>query len=370
MQREKNDIKMKREGAASEMEKVIVQEKKEELWDVYDKDRVKTGKLHKRGETLPEGQYHLVVHVCIFNSKNQMLIQQRQPFKDNWNNMWDLTVGGSAIAGDTSSQAAEREVYEELGLKLDLSNVRPDFTISFPNGFDDYYLVRKDVELSELVLQETEVQRVKWADKDEVLRMEEEGTFIPYWFLGRLFDMKQWYQQFRGGNDISSIHFEYAGERRLASWMSLVEVVRENFPGLETEEKLEAYRETVEKHMSRGTAVCALFGNMVVGILLFSVKQNMLGCLAVHPGFRRKGIGARMVGMMLEKMDRERPVVVETFREGDERGAAPRAFYKKLGFEEGEPCFFNENYPEQRFYLRKWQEGAEVSQSGEAVPEK
>lgn len=352
------------------MEKVIVQEKKEELWDVYDKDRVKTGKLHKRGETLPEGQYHLVVHVCIFNSKNQMLIQQRQPFKDNWNNMWDLTVGGSAIAGDTSSQAAEREVYEELGLKLDLSNVRPDFTISFPNGFDDYYLVRKDVELSELVLQETEVQRVKWADKDEVLRMEEEGTFIPYWFLGRLFDMKQWYQQFRGGNDISSIHFEYAGERRLASWMSLVEVVRENFPGLETEEKLEAYRETVEKHMSRGTAVCALFGNMVVGILLFSVKQNMLGCLAVHPGFRRKGIGARMVGMMLEKMDRERPVVVETFREGDERGAAPRAFYKKLGFEEGEPCFFNENYPEQRFYLRKWQEGAEVSQSGEAVPEK
>ena len=110
MQREKNDIKMKREGAASEMEKVIVQEKKEELWDVYDKDRVKTGKLHKRGETLPEGQYHLVVHVCIFNSKNQMLIQQRQPFKDNWNNMWDLTVGGSAIAGDTSSQAAEREI--------------------------------------------------------------------------------------------------------------------------------------------------------------------------------------------------------------------------------------------------------------------
>ena len=364
MQREKNDIKMKRKGAASEMEKVIVQEKKEELWDVYDKDRVKTGKLHKRGETLPEGQYHLVVHVCIFNSKNQMLIQQRQPFKDNWNNMWDLTVGGSAIAGDTSSQAAEREVYEELGLKLDLSNVRPDFTISFPNGFDDYYLVRKDVELSKLVLQETEVQRAKWADKEEVLRMQEEGTFIPYWFLDRLFDMKQWYRQFRGENEETAIHFEYACERRLASWMSLVEVVRENFPGLETEEKLEAYRETVEKHMSRGTAVCALFGNMVVGSLLFSVKQNMLCCLAVHPGFRRKGIGARMVEMMLEKMDRERPVVVETFREEDERGAAPRAFYKKLGFEEGELCFFEENYPEQRFYLRK--RGTEVSRSGEA----
>lgn len=334
----------------------IPQEKKVELWDIYDKDRVKTGKLHRRGEKLAEGEYHLVVHVCIFNSKNQMLIQQRQPFKEGWNNMWDLTVGGSAVAGDTSSQAAEREVFEELGLKIDLSNVRPNFSVTFPGGFDDYYLIRKDVELSELVLQETEVQRARWADKDEVLKMQEEGTFIPYWFLDRLFCMEQWYKQYREGNEETPIHFEYAGERRLASWMSLVEVVRQNFPGLETEEKLEAYRKTVEKHMSRGTAVCALFGNMVVGILLFSIKQNMLCCLAVHPGFRRKQIGTRMVKMMLEKMDRERPVTVETFREEDERGAAPRAFYKKLGFEEGELCFFAENYPEQRFYLRKPQD--------------
>lgn len=143
--------------------------------------------------------------------------------------------------------------------------------------------------------------------------------------------------------------------------MSLVEIVRWNFPGLETEEKLTAYRETVEKSMRQGTALCALFGNMVVGILLFSVEHNMLCCMAVHPGFRRRGIAARMVEMMLEKMDRERPVVVETFREEDEKGAAPRAFYKKMGFEEGELCLFEESYPEQRFYLRQWQEVGERS---------
>lgn len=328
------------------------QEKKAELWDVYDKDRVKTGKIHRRGEKLPEGQYHLVVHVCIFNSQNQMLIQQRQPFKAGWNNMWDLTVGGSAVAGDSSSQAAEREVFEELGLKIDLSGVRPDFSVTFPEGFDDYYLIRKDVELSELVLQETEVQRIKWAGKEEVLKMQEEGTFIPYWFLDRLFDIEQWQRQYR--NEETAISFAYADESRLASWMSLVEVVRWNFPGLETEEKLAAYRETVEKSMRQGNAVCALFGNMVVGILLFSVKHNMLCCMAVHPDFRRRHIASRMVEMMLKKMDRERPVTVETFREDDERGAAPRAFYKKLGFEEGEFCLFEESYPEQRFYLRKW----------------
>ena len=51
-----------------------------ELWDVYDINRNKTGKTAVRGEGLPEGGYHLVVHVCIIGSDGRMLIQQRQPF--------------------------------------------------------------------------------------------------------------------------------------------------------------------------------------------------------------------------------------------------------------------------------------------------
>ena len=55
--------------------------------------------------------------------------------------MWDLTAGGSALQGENSRQAAEREVFEEIGLKLDLSDVRADFSIGFDEGFDDYYLL-------------------------------------------------------------------------------------------------------------------------------------------------------------------------------------------------------------------------------------
>ena len=38
-----------------------------ELWDVYDIDRQKTGKLAQRvnGKSMPEGEYHLVVHICL-----------------------------------------------------------------------------------------------------------------------------------------------------------------------------------------------------------------------------------------------------------------------------------------------------------------
>ena len=81
-----------------------------ELWDLYTENREKTGKTMVRGEKQPNGYYRLIVHICIFNDECKMLIQQRQPFKDGWSGMWDLTVGGSVIAGETTQMAAQREL--------------------------------------------------------------------------------------------------------------------------------------------------------------------------------------------------------------------------------------------------------------------
>lgn len=318
-----------------------------ELWDIYTKDREKTGRLHRRGEKMKAGEYHMVVHVCIFNSKNQLLIQQRQPFKKGWSNMWDITVGGSALHGESSSQAAEREVFEEIGLELDLSKTRPDFTINFEDGFDDYYLLDQEVDLTKLHLQEEEVQAVRWADQEEVLRMQEQGVMIPYWFLDRLFEVRGYDAHGRQNRDI---RIEFASPHRLASWMSLVEIVRDNFPGLETQELLDDYRETVIKNMERQSAICALHGNIVVGILLFSVKHNMLSCMAVHPEYRRRGIARKMVELMLTKLDRTKDITVTTFREGDPKGVAPRALYQTLGFLPAELCI-EQGYPSQMFVL-------------------
>lgn len=151
-----------------------------EIWDLYDKDRIKTGETMVRGSKFKENTYHLIVHVCIFNLEGKMLIQQRQPFKDGWPNMWDITVGGSAVSGDTSQLAAEREVYEEIGYKLSLDGIRPSLTINFDKGFDDIYLIQKDIDISKLKLQYEEVQSVKWASKEEILSMIDEEIFIPY----------------------------------------------------------------------------------------------------------------------------------------------------------------------------------------------
>ena len=151
-----------------------------ELWDLYDRDRIRTGEIHLRGTPLPEGRYHMVVHVVIFNSDGQMLIQQRQPFKAGWSNMWDVTVGGSAVAGDDSRTAAQREVMEEIGLPIDLTGELPKLTIPFECGFDDIYILVRDVDLTTLTLQESEVQAVRWAEESEIQEMITDGRFIPY----------------------------------------------------------------------------------------------------------------------------------------------------------------------------------------------
>ena len=166
-----------------------------EVWDIYDSNRNKTGKIMERGAAFADGEYHMVVHVCIFSARGEMLIQQRQPFKEGWANMWDITVGGSAQSGEASQSAAQRELFEEIGYKIDLSDVRPSLTVNFEVGFDDYYLIEEDLEIEKLQLQYEEVQRVKWASQKEITRLLDSGEFIPYYrnLLGLLFDMRKRY---------------------------------------------------------------------------------------------------------------------------------------------------------------------------------
>lgn len=151
-----------------------------EIWDLYTKDRIKTDKTMIRGEAHPHGYYRIVVHICIFNSEGKMLIQQRQPFKQGWSGLWDITAGGSAISGDTSQSAAERELWEELGIKISFETLCPTITVSFNEGFDDFYLIENEVDIETIKLQQEEVKAVKWATVEEILHLIDEKDFIPY----------------------------------------------------------------------------------------------------------------------------------------------------------------------------------------------
>lgn len=62
--------------------------------------------------------------------------------------MWDVSVGGSVIAGETSDVAARRELFEEFGIDISFEKLRTSLTVNFEGGFDDFYLIEKDIELN------------------------------------------------------------------------------------------------------------------------------------------------------------------------------------------------------------------------------
>ena len=49
-----------------------------EYWDLFDADRTYTGEKHLRGEKVPDGRYHLVVHSWVMDRDGWFLISQRQ----------------------------------------------------------------------------------------------------------------------------------------------------------------------------------------------------------------------------------------------------------------------------------------------------
>ena len=151
-----------------------------ERMDVYDRERQKTGRTMDRADTPAPGDCRLVVHVCVFNAAGELLIQRRSAEKFSYPLRWDVSAAGAVDAGETSGQAAEREMREELGYALELADSRPVMTVNFPNGFDDIFAVERDIDPEKLTLQTEEVCEAKFVPLEEAERMVRTKEFCPY----------------------------------------------------------------------------------------------------------------------------------------------------------------------------------------------
>ncbi|MBQ4158696.1 MAG: GNAT family N-acetyltransferase [Clostridia bacterium] len=152
------------------------------------------------------------------------------------------------------------------------------------------------------------------------------------------------------------MHICYAIPEDIDDWMRLVTRVRLNFPGLETEEGLSDYRETVLKFMKKRQAICVKEDGGIKGVMLFSRGHNMICCLAVSPDFRRRGAASILMDEALKELDWTKEISVSTFRAEDEKGLAPRALYEKYGFVP-DALIMEMGYPNQKYVLHP--EGAE-----------
>lgn len=145
---------------------------------------------------------------------------------------------------------------------------------------------------------------------------------------------------------------KFATAQDIDAWMSLVERVRDVFPGLETVEALAEHRATVLRFMETSSAICAVEDSQIAGILLFSKEASELCFLAVDPDYRRQHIAQNLVASMLTQMEDGKDVSLITYQENDPNGHAARAFYKRLGFSEGR-LTEEFGHPAQEFILKR-----------------
>ena len=163
-----------------------------ELWDLYDENRNPIGREHIRGNEIPEGCYHIVVHVWIRNSKGEYLISQRSANRPTFPFMWE-TVGGSVLKGETSLQGAIREVKEEVGIdiigtenNLVFSQVRKQINCKNFNDILDVWLFEYNGEVQLDNATTDEVEQTKWLTVAEIKKLYETGQLVST--LGYFFD--------------------------------------------------------------------------------------------------------------------------------------------------------------------------------------
>ncbi len=134
--------------------------------DVYDKDRRPTGRIHVRGTRWNPGEYGLVVCVWVYDGKGKLLLTRRAPEK-SYPGTWENS-GGAVKAGETSRQAIARELWEETGIRADEAEFELLESGKDGNTHYDYYCLRRDTPLSEIVLLPGETDDVQWATFEQV----------------------------------------------------------------------------------------------------------------------------------------------------------------------------------------------------------
>lgn len=148
-----------------------------ELWDVLDINGNPTGKVIEKDGDLGPGEYYMGVHMYIKNSEGKFLVQKRAKCKKYYADIWDINMG-HAITGETSKEAAIREIAEEIGIKLKDNEVHfvKRFIWEQYNHMLDIWVIHKDIDMSETTLQEDEVSELKNLTKDELIALLEDQS--------------------------------------------------------------------------------------------------------------------------------------------------------------------------------------------------
>lgn len=161
-----------------------------ELVDIYNNKHEKLNYTKNRKE-LVDGEYRLSCFVWIINDNDELLIQQRVATAKKCPNMWETASGGAA-AGDDAKIGAIRELNEELGIVVNEEQLEFIGSYKRINDFVEVFLLKSNISVDDLTLQEDEVQRAKWMKINEFEKLIEEDQASDTGY----FIFKEYYNKF------------------------------------------------------------------------------------------------------------------------------------------------------------------------------
>ena len=138
-------------------------------------------------EAHQQGILHRAISVIIFNSKGEMLIQQRSLKKYHWAGIWSNTCCSHPRKEETYQAAAERRLYEELGFRTPLTEAFHFIYKAFdaPSGLTEheYDTVFTGIYNEQFQFNKDEIEAIEWIS---VADLEKDITANPdkysFWF--------------------------------------------------------------------------------------------------------------------------------------------------------------------------------------------
>lgn len=149
-----------------------------EIWDAYNEDGSLAGCDLIRGVKIQDGLFHLVSEVIVRHTDGDFLLMQRDYNKKVYPGMFEATVTGGAIKGESAEECAIRELKEETGIEGTNLNFISKSVDSTTHGLYCIYLCETDCNKNSITLQEGETISYQWMGQNEFIRFVETDKYI------------------------------------------------------------------------------------------------------------------------------------------------------------------------------------------------
>ncbi len=148
----------------------------DEVIDIVDKNNQVTGNATRR--EMRDGRLiHRASYVLVFNNKGEIFVHKRTITKDVFPGYYDVAAGGVVLAGESYEASADRELFEELGIKAPLVSRFDHFHDTTDNRV--WGRVFTCIHEGPMKFQESEVESGEFMAVKDVLGMSLEKPFTP-----------------------------------------------------------------------------------------------------------------------------------------------------------------------------------------------